>query len=84
MVKKQYKGGIKTVKKQHKRRYRDSIKAGTGRNRMIKQVVDEEEKKQIARCILEALPDWFGIPEAREEYIRESVGKDFFAVYNEE
>lgn len=51
---------------------------------MIKQVVDEEEKKQIARCILEALPDWFGIPEAREEYIRESVGKDFFAVYNEE
>lgn len=51
---------------------------------IVKQVVDEEDKKQIARCILEALPDWFGIPEAREEYIRESVGKFFFAAYDRE
>ena len=24
-----------------------------------------KEKKEITRIILEALPDWFGIPEAR-------------------
>ncbi len=30
------------------------------------------------------LPEWFGIPEAREEYIRDSAGKVFFcAVENE-
>ncbi len=35
----------------------------------IRQITDDEEKKNITRQILEALPDWFGIPEAREEYI---------------
>lgn len=45
---------------------------------MIKQITDSEEKKRIARLVLEALPDWFGIPEAREEYIRESVDQLFF------
>ena len=46
---------------------------------MIKQIFDENEKKQIARHVLEALTDWFGIPEAREEYIEKSVGQLFFA-----
>lgn len=32
---------------------------------------DPQEKQAVARMILEALPDWFGIPEARENYIRE-------------
>ena len=40
---------------------------------MITVVQDAEEKQRIARMILEALPHWFGIPEAREAYIRESV-----------
>lgn len=44
----------------------------------IIKVVDDEEKKKITRAILEALPEWFGIVEAREEYILDSVGKDFF------
>ena len=40
---------------------------------MIRIVSDAEEKRRIARSILEALPEWFGIPEARETYIRESA-----------
>lgn len=38
-----------------------------------------EEKKTIARQVLEALPEWFGIPEAREEYIADSAEQTFFA-----
>ena len=40
---------------------------------MIRIVCSAEEKRRIARLILEALTDWFGIPEARETYIRESA-----------
>ena len=40
---------------------------------MIRIVSDAAEKRGIARLILEALPEWFGIPEARENYIRESA-----------
>ena len=40
---------------------------------MIRIVCNAEEKRRIARLILEALPEWFGIPEARESYIRESA-----------
>lgn len=47
----------------------------------IKQVLDDREKQAAARAVLEALPDWFGIPEAREEYIKGSVGKFFFCAY---
>lgn len=47
-------------------------------NMKIIKVVDDEKKKKITRSILEALPEWFGIVEAREEYILDSVGKDFF------
>ncbi|MBS7172170.1 MAG: GNAT family N-acetyltransferase [Blautia sp.] len=38
----------------------------------------------ISRTILEALPDWFGIPEAREEYIVNSVNRQLFAAVKEE
>ncbi len=41
----------------------------------IRQITDKLTKQSIARLILEALPDWFGIPEAREEYITESIDK---------
>ena len=44
----------------------------------IIKVINNEEKKKITRAILEALPEWFGIVAAREEYILDSVGKDFF------
>lgn len=44
----------------------------------IRQIEHAEEKRTICRAILEALPEWFGIPEAREEYIRESAGPGSF------
>lgn len=46
---------------------------------MIKEIQNCGEKKEIARKILEALPEWFGIPEAREEYISDSINQQFFA-----
>lgn len=46
---------------------------------MIRQIPDAGEKRRIARKILEALPDWFGILEAREDYIEESADQPFFA-----
>lgn len=42
----------------------------------IIQIANDEDKKYITRNILEALPEWFGIPEAREEYICNSAGKN--------
>ncbi len=50
----------------------------------IKQLTDSLEKQKVARCILEALPDWFGIPEAREAYIAESINQIFFCAYAED
>lgn len=46
-------------------------------------IKDDKEKQAIARDILEGLPEWFGIPEAREDYIRNSVGKLFFCALDE-
>ena len=46
---------------------------------MIQIIQNEAEKQRIARAILEALPEWFGIPEAREDYIRESAGQIMLA-----
>ena len=48
----------------------------------IRQLTDAVEKQAVTRLILEALPEWFGIPEAREEYIRESAGRIFFCAYD--
>lgn len=50
----------------------------------IVEIVNELEKKNITRYILEALPEWFGILESREEYIRESSDKIFFCAYIDE
>jgi len=47
----------------------------------MKQLMDGSEKKYAARLILEALPNWFGIPEARERYIAQSADQDFFCAY---
>ena len=51
---------------------------------MIIQVENNKEKEMISRTILEALPDWSGIPEAREEYIVNSVNQQLFAAVKEE
>lgn len=50
----------------------------------IKQITDDSQKLGISREILEALPEWFGIDSAREEYIRESVGKPFFCAFEDD
>ena len=47
----------------------------------IQRIDNNAVKASIARAILEALPDWFGIPEAREEYIADSTNKTFFCAY---
>lgn len=40
---------------------------------------DPKRKRAIAREVLLDLPEWFGIPESREEYILESGNMPFFA-----
>ena len=50
----------------------------------IKQIESDAAKERITRTILESLPDWFGIPEATEEYIADSNGKPFFCAYDGE
>ncbi len=50
----------------------------------ILEISNDTEKKNVTRYILEALPDWFGIPEAREEYINLSAGKVFFCAFKED
>lgn len=46
---------------------------------MVKTITDKNEKRAIAKKILELLPEWFGIEESREEYIQESMEQDFIA-----
>ena len=48
----------------------------------IKQLTDNLKKQKVTRLILEALPDWFGIPQARENYIAESTDNIFFCAYD--
>lgn len=50
---------------------------------IIRQIDCDTMKEHIARAILEALPEWFGIPEATEEYIADSKGRSFFCAYAE-
>lgn len=39
---------------------------------MIVEIKQSEEKARICRDVLEALPDWFGIPESINEYVEQS------------
>ena len=50
----------------------------------IKEIIEPRQKQAIAREIPEALPEWFGIPQAREQYIAQSAGQPFFAALQEE
>ena len=51
---------------------------------MIVEITDSKEKQAIARKILEALTDWFGVEESREEYISGSADWTFFAAKEKE
>lgn len=46
---------------------------------MIRVINDTQEKQGISRFVLESLPEWFGIMEAREQYIRESADEIMLA-----
>lgn len=46
---------------------------------VIRKLSSDSEKAEVAGQILEALPDWFGIPEARAEYIADSRATPFSA-----
>lgn len=39
----------------------------------IFQMTEKDRKKKTVRKILEALPEWFGLSDSREEYIKESA-----------
>ena len=45
----------------------------------IRFIDDPEDRQRMVRAVLTALPEWFGIPEATEAYIRESAGQACFA-----
>ncbi len=49
----------------------------------IDELVDTSERTKVSRLVLEALPDWFGIPEAREAYIKDSGDQLFFVAYDD-
>lgn len=51
---------------------------------MVTKIENPDEKKNISRAILESLVDWFGIEQAREEYISDSVEQIFFAEKQED
>ena len=46
---------------------------------MILQIKQQEQKEQICKEILSTLPEWFGIPESTNEYIKESGNSPFWA-----
>ena len=47
----------------------------------IKRIENDLEKNNVTRLILESLEEWFGIEEAREEYIEGSKDNIFFCAY---
>lgn len=49
---------------------------------IIREITESIEKAKISRSVLEALPEWFGVAESREAYIRESGSWLFYAAYD--
>ncbi len=44
-------------------------------------VTDEQEKSRVCREVLEGLPEWFGIPEATEDYIKNAQHQMMVVAY---
>ena len=51
---------------------------------MVVTIKDAEEKRAIARKVLEALPEWFEVEESREGYIRDCVNWNFLAAKDDD
>ena len=47
----------------------------------IVEITQPAEKSAVARVILEALTDWFGVQESREAYIRDVMEQPCFAAF---
>ena len=45
----------------------------------IVRISDRQEKQEIARAVLEALPEWFEVEASREKYIADCTGWIFLA-----
>ena len=50
----------------------------------IVEITDASEKPRVARAVLEALKDWFEIPETREGYIRDAAEQVCFAAFEDD
>ena len=48
---------------------------------MIERIQDADRRSAIARDILEALTDWFGVEASREQYIHDSRNMTMFAAF---
>ena len=48
---------------------------------IVKEIIDKKEKENIAREVLNDLPEWFGMPESTEKYIKDSQEKPFLASF---
>lgn len=46
---------------------------------MIAFIDNPDQREAISRTVLEALPDWFGLPESTAAYVRESREQPFWA-----
>ena len=46
---------------------------------MIRRIECPEEKMRVARTVLESLPEWFGIPESTDAYVRGCAELPFWA-----
>ncbi|MCF7794188.1 MAG: GNAT family N-acetyltransferase [Candidatus Cloacimonetes bacterium] len=51
------------------------------KNMRLKKIKNKEEKSRICKKIIELLPNWFGIPEANEAYIKGVEDTDFYTAY---
>ena len=51
---------------------------------MVAAITDPDEKRVIARTVLEALPEWFEVEESREGYIRDCANWTFLAAKDDD
>jgi GNAT superfamily N-acetyltransferase len=51
-------------------------------SRPVRTVDSADERSALCRRVLEALPDWFGLPDAVEKYVREVASLPVLAVGN--
>lgn len=47
----------------------------------IKEITNNDLKEQISREILSDLPEWFGLIQGRENYIKSSISMPFISAY---